>query len=128
VTNNNQKKHSILIVDDDQQFRLSLERLFVKSGYAVQAAASVAEALQNLSKKRIDLVLADYYMPHQHGGELLARLKAQYPLIKTIVISAYGDEKVRQECQQAGAFSFLDKPVKKGALLSLVDRALSCNP
>lgn len=127
MANAKEKKYSILIVDDDRQFRLSLERLFSKSGYAVQAAASVAEALQSLSRRKVDLILADYFMPHQHGVELLSRIKSQYPLIKTIVISAYGDDKIREQCQEAGAFTFIDKPVKKEALLNLVDSALAYN-
>lgn len=85
----------------------------------------MAEALNSLDKKRIDLILADYFMPYQFGLELLSRVKLQYPFVKTIIISAYGDDKIREQCKKAGAYSFIDKPVKKEVLLNLVDSALS---
>jgi signal transduction histidine kinase len=106
----------ILVVDDEidiqdlitQRFEEEIEAdqfqfIFADNG------ASALEKLQN--HPNLDLVLTDINMPVMDGLTLLNRVKELYPLMKTIVFSAYGDMDNIRKAMNAGAFDFLTKPI-----------------
>ncbi len=111
---------TILIVDDDEAFRISLQKILVKSGYNAVTAKNVPDALLVIQRKDIDLLIVDYCMPRYSGVLLLKQLKQTHPQIHSIVMSAYGDDAMRKECITAGALLFLDKPVKRTELLDTI--------
>ena len=117
-------EQSILIVDDDEQFRLSLSKIFAKVGCKVTTAADAMEALDLLSKSFQHLVIADQRLPGMTGLQLLKEIKARSPKSKVLVVTAYGDIAMRKEALQIGAFAFLDKPVKRQQILKWVFKAL----
>ena len=116
---------SVLIVDDDESFRLSLKKLLIKAGYQVDAVASLAEAINSLKRQDFGLVISDYLLSHTTSLDLLKHLMRMHSKVKTIIITAYGDDQVRSICQKAGAFRIIDKPVKKELLLQIVEQAFS---
>lgn len=115
---------TILIVDDDRNTRDGLERA-LKSGHNVFAAPDARSALGILAANRIDLILSDVRMPGLTGLEFLAEVKAKYPDIPFILLTAYGSVETAVEAMKAGAYDFLTKPVNLDRLDILVGRAIS---
>jgi diguanylate cyclase (GGDEF)-like protein len=81
--------HSILIVDDDGEFRAFIASLVVPKGYKVQEAARLAEARAALEQTRFDICVVDGLLPDGTGMELIADLRARQPEAKIIFMSAF---------------------------------------
>jgi len=117
-------EQSVLIVDDDEQFRLSLSKIFAKVGYKVSTAADALEAMDILNRSFQHLVIADQRLPNMSGLQLLKQIKSKSPKSKVLIVTAYGDLTMRNEALHVGAFAFLDKPVKRQQILKLAAEAL----
>jgi len=117
-------QQSVLIVDDDEQFRLSLSKIFAKVGYKVSTAADALDALDILKRSFQHLVIADQRLPSMSGLQLLKEIKSKSPQSKVLIVTAYGDSTTRNEALRVGAFAFLDKPVKRQQILKWASEAL----
>jgi DNA-binding NtrC family response regulator len=118
------RKHSVLIVDDDDTLRSTLEKIFVKAGYQARTAKNGQEALKVFAEDEPDLVLADVRMPRKNGLSLLDEIASRKPDCKVIIMTAYGDQDSPSDALRRGAFAYLDKPVSRGELLALCAKAL----
>jgi CheY-like chemotaxis protein len=83
----NPAKHEILVVDDDDGVRGSLELLLKSAGYAVSTAIHGFDALLQLKKKLPAIVLSDLSMPQMSGFELLSVVRRRFPQIPVIAMS-----------------------------------------
>lgn len=106
----------ILVVDDESDLETLLRQKFRKKIRQQQLelifATNGVEALQKLeAHPDIDVVLTDIYMPEMDGLTLLAKLQERDPIIKAIIISAYGDLDNIRAAMNRGAFDFLTKPI-----------------
>lgn len=106
----------ILVVDDEPDLELLLCQAFRKKirqkQFQLIFAHNGLEALQKLqAEPDIDIVLTDIYMPEMDGLTLLTKLNESYPIIKAIIISAYGDIENIRTAMNRGAFDFLTKPI-----------------
>lgn len=106
----------ILVVDDEADLELLINMNFrkeIRKGiYAFEFARNGREALQQLEKHPdIEVVLSDINMPEMDGLSLLAKINELYPLIRTVIISAYGDTANIRTALNRGAFDFITKPV-----------------
>lgn len=113
----------ILIVDDEQLQRDLLQGFLKKQGFDVVSAAGGREALQLFMDYPFELVLLDHRMPDMNGDEVLAKIKAINPLVRAIMITAFGAVDTAVRVMQLGADDFLEKPVDLEALLKKI-RAL----
>ncbi len=111
---------NILIVDDEEMQRSMLQGFFTKLDYTVYTAGSGQEALGVFVEKPIDLVLLDHRMTDMNGDEVLARMKSADPLIRAIMITAYGAVDTAVKVMRLGADDFLEKPVDLELLLDKV--------
>ncbi|MDP3478197.1 MAG: sigma-54 dependent transcriptional regulator [Desulfoprunum sp.] len=109
----------ILIVDDEKMQRDMLRGFLEKQGYEVLSAAGGKEALVLFANHPIQLVLIDHRMADMNGDEVLRRLRASSPLVRAIMITAYGSVDTAVRVMQLGADDFLEKPVD---LLSLLEK------
>lgn len=102
----------ILIVDDDQMARETLEVLLRREGYSLLFAASGAEVLQNMAALNPDLILLDIMMPGMTGIELCQRLKQSpdYRHIPIIFVTALDGSNNLVHALDAGADEFISKP------------------
>ncbi|MBX7156967.1 MAG: sigma-54 dependent transcriptional regulator [Verrucomicrobiae bacterium] len=101
-------KH-ILAVDDEFGTRESIKAIFFKL-YEVSVAANAREAMDILSKQRIDLVILDQIMPDTDGITLMRDIKAIYPEMPVILVTAVGSEKTLAQALRLGAVGYIRKP------------------
>ena len=111
---------NILIVDDEALQRNLLAGFLSKQGFFVVEAASGQEAIDQFQRRPIDLVLLDQRMPGLQGDEVLARLKAISPLVRVMMITAYGAVETAVRVMQLGADDFLEKPIDLELLLGKI--------
>ncbi|MGE5486966.1 MAG: sigma-54-dependent transcriptional regulator [bacterium] len=114
----------ILVVDDDESLRRVMQVQLQQSGYDAAAAASGAEALERLATVPVDLVLTDLKMPGMSGLDLLKRIRAEYPEVIVVLITAYGAVETAVEAMRSGAYDYVTKPVNIDELKIVLDRAL----
>jgi len=106
----------ILVADDELDLELLIKQKFRKQirdeEYSFVFAVNGRDALEKLElHKDIDLVLSDINMPEVDGLTLLVKINENAPLLKTIIISAYGDMENIRTAMNRGAFDFLTKPI-----------------
>jgi putative two-component system response regulator len=113
---------TILVADDEAPNRELLDELLTTQGCKVVTVADGAEALHQLSKVPIDLILLDVMMPRMGGFEVCAKIKSNPDtyLIPVILITALSDKQDRIEGIRTGADDFLTRPVDRTELLARV--------
>ncbi len=107
----------VLIVDDEESIRSSLERLLSYEKFKTFAAADGAAALDLAASERIDVVLLDIKMPGMDGLEVLGKLKELHPGLPVIIISGHGTISTAVDATKLGAYDFLEKPIDMERLL-----------
>ena len=100
----------ILIIDDDDALRESLELILSAEGYDVLSAHCGEAALEIISHATVDVVLCDLRMPGLDGFELIPQITRQLPGAPIILMSAHGTEDLAVEAIARGAYDYLAKP------------------
>ena len=101
----------ILVVDDEKIISSSLERVLKRKGHLVHVANSGVEALIQLNENGpFDVLIMDYLMPELSGADVLSQCKIKYPKLKVVMMTAYGDQQVREELLSRGACQVIHKP------------------
>ncbi len=100
----------ILIVDDDDALRESLELILSAEGYHVLSADCGEAALDVISESSVDVVLCDLRMPGLDGFDLIPQISCQMPGTPIILMSAHGTEDLAVEAIRRGAYDYLAKP------------------
>ena len=116
----------VLVVDDQEDARELLNRLFLECGARVEAVPSVAAALEAVRRARPDVLVSDLGMPGEDGYELVRRLRALPPeeggAIPAAAVSALARPEDRRRALAAGYQIHLAKPVEPAELLAAVAR------
>jgi DNA-binding NtrC family response regulator len=115
---------SILVVDDDDANRVTLERILQREGYRVVHAIGGREAMDRLREDRVDLVLTDLKMPGMSGIDLLKAARKVDPDVEVVVMTAYGTVETAVEAMKEGAYDFVAKPLKRMELVTTLQKAL----
>jgi CheY-like chemotaxis protein len=116
----------VLVVDDDTSFRNMLALHLAESGgYEVTSAVNGEEALTLLTNHQPQAVVLDLMMPGMGGMEALRRIKAQYPGLCVVTVTAYEDLGSAQDVLALGAVDYLKKPFKLEHLDALLNIHLS---
>lgn len=113
---------TILIVDDDEGVRFTIEELLTDEGHEVMGLDDAVGAVEQLDG--VDVVVTDLSMPEMDGFELLAAIRKRRPAIPVILITAYGSERVAVQAIKAGAYDYVSKPFDNDDLLQCVGRAV----
>ncbi|HEX5624553.1 MAG TPA: adenylate/guanylate cyclase domain-containing protein [Saprospiraceae bacterium] len=119
----------ILVVDDEADLELLIKQKFRKEireqQYEFVFAFHGVEALDRIRQHPdVDIVLSDINMPEMDGLTLLGHLNESYPLLKTIMVSAYGDMDNIRTAMNRGAFDFITKPIHFDDLHLTVEKTL----
>lgn len=101
----------IFVVDDDRELLDLIARVLKSDGHTVVTASRGAEALQRALMEDFDLLLCDLMLPDLNGTEVIRALKAQSPDLPVIVISALAPSDWKEQCLDAGATGYLQKPL-----------------
>ncbi len=116
--------YRVLVADDDQALRTSLERVLVQAGYAVGGAESGHQALELLRQTSYDVAVIDLVLPDMEGLELLKEIRLIQPDTEIIVATAYGSIESAVEAMRWGAYDYLTKPFQTAELLTTVGKAM----
>ncbi|RZI41230.1 nitrogen regulation protein NR(I) [Herbaspirillum sp. HC18] len=114
----------IWIVDDDESIRWVLEKALARENLATKSFANAREALDALQTSVPQVLVSDIRMPGESGLELLQTVKAKYPGLPVIVITAFSDLDSAVAAFQGGAFEYLAKPFDVDKAVELIRRAL----
>ena len=114
----------ISVVDDDESLRRSVGNFLRSVGFRVETFASAEDFLRSARRERTGCLVLDVRMTGMSGLDLLRHLAAGNVRVPAVVLTAHGDEEIRQRCLGAGAVAFLDKPFHAEALLDAVQTAL----
>ena len=115
----------VVIVDDDELVRDSLDGLMKAAGLPALTFASAEDFLNSGEQENTACLIADIRMPGMSGLELQSKLSRDDLRIPIIFITAQGDEKMRMQALRAGAVEFLAKPFDDDVLLDSVRAALN---
>jgi DNA-binding NtrC family response regulator len=115
---------SVLVVDDEENLLVLLDRILSKEGYKVNTAFNSYQALDLLEKCGFRLAILDIKMFPLDGVTLLSEIKNRSPSTQVIMITAYPTVDTRNECLRMGATSYLTKPLDIQQLKSVVRAVL----
>lgn len=118
------RKHKILVVDDEQLIRWSLEQNLKKQGYEVSTAASGEEALKIVREDVPDLMLLDIQLPGMNGIEVLEKVKEMGEEIIVIMVTALGVLETAVKAMRIGAYDYINKPFNLDELAIVIRKAL----
>ncbi len=113
----------ILVVDDDDALRESLELVLAAEGYGVASVASAQAALAAIEQAPFEVVLCDLRMPGMDGMELLPQLVRRLPGVAVILMSAYGSADLAVEAVRRGAYDYLAKPFQPSEVVLTIRKA-----
>lgn len=102
----------VLVVEDEPDTRRSLERLLARFGYSVTVAASAEEADRWLASERFDACLLDIELPRMKGVEFLGWSLSRDPEMAVVMLTGLDAPELAIECIEAGARTYLVKPVE----------------
>jgi len=114
----------VAVVEDDESYRVALQRLLKSAGFQVQSFASAEDFLNSGQQHETACLIADIRMPGMSGLDLQAKLNADHCPIPIIFITAHGDEQMRLQAMRGGAVKFLGKPFDSAILIESVRVAL----
>jgi FixJ family two-component response regulator len=114
----------VAVVDDDQSMRHSMNIFLRSLGYRSDTFVSAEEFLESGRLRDASCVISDVRMPGMNGLELQKRLVSIGCEIPVIFITAFADNKVREDALKAGAIGFLHKPFREEKLIACLEQAL----
>jgi two-component system nitrogen regulation response regulator NtrX len=116
----------VLVVDDEQSIRRSLEGLLSDEGLEVASAGDGEAALDVLREDgaRTDVVLLDIAMPGRDGIDVLEAMRGQWPDLPVVMMSGHGNIETAVRATRLGAFDFIEKPLTAEKLLLTIQHAV----
>jgi NtrC-family two-component system response regulator AlgB len=109
----------ILVIDDEENIRLTLCLCLEAEGHHVATAGNVQAALVEVSRRAFDLIFLDLRLGLENGLDLIPRLLAENPWAKIIVITAYASVEAAVEAMKRGATDYLAKPLTPAQVRSV---------
>lgn len=118
---------TVLIVDDDESFLLSLIDGFksYEDQFGIITAHNGEEAVAILDEQEIHLVITDLKMPKMDGFALVAHLSAHHHEIPVIVMTAFGTPDMEENLKEIGAFQYIEKPIDFNLLVAKILKGLA---
>src|SRR4051812_37837123 len=115
----------ILVVDDDHSIVTAFQRFLAHEHHSARAANNAQDALKLISEQPPDIVIMDVRMPGMDGLQALNEIRARYPHLTVVIMTAYGTSQTSIDAIRAGAFDLLTKPFTLDDLRSIIEKALA---
>ena len=115
----------MMLVDDEERFLSTTQKLLSRKGYEVATATSGAEALERLKSQSMHVVILDVKMPGMDGMETLKAIKSQYPLVEVIMLTGHATVESAVEGLKSGATDYLMKPTNLDDLIGKAEEAFA---
>jgi two-component system NtrC family response regulator len=117
-------KGKLLVIDDEERLRKLLARILQLEEFDVIEAATAKEGLRKLEHEVVDVVISDVKLPDGNGIDLTKTIKAAYPAIEIIVLTAYGTINDGVTAIKNGAFDYITKGDDNEKIIPLVNKAM----
>ena len=114
-----------VIVDDNAMVRKLIGKALISSGCLLVGEAGTAhEALELCRSQSPDLVLLDILLPDGSGKDVLKQIKAAFPNITVVMLSAISDEEIVEDCFELGALTFIQKTTPYGEMKRIISAVI----
>lgn len=118
------RKGAVLIIDDEEEIRESIELLLSSEGLSTDTAASGEEGLKKIEDNLYDLVLLDLMLPGKSGMEVQKDIKRIDPTLPVVIITAIGALETAVTAIKEGSFDYVTKPWNNEKLLVIISNAI----
>ena len=118
-------KMRIMLVDDEERFLQTMQKMILKKGYDAVTAASGEECLEKLEKELVHVVILDVKMPGMDGVETLKKIKQRYPRMEIIMLTGHATAESAVEGMKLGATDYLQKPTSVDDLIAKAEEAFN---
>lgn len=115
--------NQVWVIDDDRSIRWVLEKALSKAGMQVTSFSSANGVMEALERGQPEAVISDVRMPGMDGFALMEKIKATYPELPIIIMTAHSDLDSAVSAYHSGAFEYLPKPFDIGEAVDQVQRA-----
>lgn len=116
---------NILLVDDEEMFLSTTQKLMEKRGVKTYTATNGYDALETLGSRRVDVVVLDIKMPGIGGIDVLSKIKQKYPTVEVILLTGHASVETAVEGLKLGAFDYLIKPATISEIMAKVEEAFN---
>ena len=116
---------SILLIDDETQFLVTMAKRLRKRGFVVREAGSGLKGLEELEAQSAHVVVLDVGMPDMDGIQVLREIKMRFPRTQVLMLTGHADMEVAISGMAMGAFDYLMKPVELDVLVVKIREACS---
>ena len=125
MDDNNTEKAKILVVDDEKDMLVLLDRMLTsRPGFKVITCSDPVEAIKLIDQKNPDLVITDLKMPNLSGMDILEHARKKSWSTAVIIMTAYATIESAVEATRKGAFDYITKPFRKDRIIRIVEQAL----
>ncbi|MGD0843508.1 MAG: sigma-54 dependent transcriptional regulator [Geobacteraceae bacterium] len=118
------KQINILLVDDEEPVRESLQLLLKNADYLISGCGSGEEALQLLANEQFDIIVTDLFLPDITGIDILTKAKRFSPSIEVILITGHASAETAVRAMKEGAFDYITKPLNIEELRVIIAKAI----
>jgi len=117
------RKLAVLVVEDDARLLEILTSHLERMGYAVRGVRGAGAALGALEEAPADVVLSDVRMPGMDGRTLLGLVRERWPVVKVVLMTAFGSVDDAVEAMRGGAYSYVTKPFRVEEIAAVLRNA-----
>jgi two-component system nitrogen regulation response regulator GlnG len=117
-------RRRILVVDDEEAMRWTLEKALQRRGFEVTALGDGEAAVADAAEHDYTLVLMDLKMPRLNGFEALRRIRDRKPEQLVVLMTAYGTMRTAIDAMKEGAFDYITKPFEFDQIYAIIEKAL----
>jgi DNA-binding NtrC family response regulator len=116
-------KMRMMLVDDEERFIQTTQKMIARKGYDVLTATSGAECLEKLESELVHVVILDVKMPGMDGVETLQQIKRRFPLVEVIMLTGHATAESAVQGMKLGATDYLTKPTGIDDLIAKAEEA-----
>lgn len=119
-----QRAYKILLVDDDPDCLDAIDQILRRDGYEIIKAEEGRSALELLINNYVDLAIVDFNLPDIDGIQVIHEIRRIYKNIPTIMMTSEMSKEVKLASLEAGAYSFVTKPINIPIFRNIVAKAI----